>query len=78
VKKNKVKVNWRALLGRLNRALAKEGLKIHKSRSIQCFSDYGEWYITDGRNLISEKNIKLEKIGRKLKVLKPYEELEVV
>jgi len=49
---------------------------LHKSRSIQCFLDCGEWYITDDRNLISEKNSKLEKIGRRLKVLRPYEELD--
>jgi len=76
IKKTKIKVKERALLGRVNRVLAKEGLRLHKSRSIQCFLDCGEWYITDGRNLISEKNIKLEKMGRGLKVLKPYVELE--
>jgi len=76
MKRKKVKINERALLGRINRALAKEDRKIHKSRNVQGFLDCGHYYITNKRNLIYEKNIDLEEIGRRLEVLKSYEELE--
>lgn len=77
MKSSKVKVSDRALLARINRLLDKQGDKLLKSRSERSRLDLGDYYIIDAsHNVITSKNIDLEKIGRELKVLKPYEELE--
>ena len=72
--KNKVPVTQRALIQRINRALDHEVVKV--SRGMRARIDCGEFYAVDvSTNAISAKDIDLEKWGRDLEVLKPYEEL---
>lgn len=73
----KVMVSERALIQRINRKLSKESkvLKTAREKSVG-FQSTGRFYIIDdSRNLVATTDIKLEKLGRELKVLRPYEEL---
>ena len=73
----KVKVSERALIQRINRKLSKElkSLRGAREKSIG-FHDTGRYYIVDdSRNLVAATDVKLEELGRELKVLKPYEVL---
>jgi hypothetical protein len=75
--KVKVKVNNRALLARINRFLIRQDQKLIKCRSKRCRQDFGNYYVIDVKlNAINEKNIELDKLGSRLGILKPYEELE--
>ena len=71
----KVKVSERALLARINRVLAKQDQKLIKCRE-RSVRDLGDYYaINVPRNVIIKKDVKLEDIGHRLAVIKPYEEL---
>jgi hypothetical protein len=84
-KDEKVPISERALLQRLNRALAKEDLMVKKSRSKDqdsrgnyVYRELGEFFVVNTqRNVVDSKNIDLEDWGKKMKVLKPWERLEV-
>jgi hypothetical protein len=66
----------RSLIQRINRALAKEGEVLRKTRGMQMFLSVGEYYATDCRyNVVTRSRIDLEELGRKLGVLKPDEVL---
>jgi hypothetical protein len=74
--KEKVPVTKHALVQRINRALKKDGEKLQAARGMQAFLDLGDFYTIDvSRNFILEKNVDLEKMGRRLGVLKPFERL---
>ena len=73
----KVKVSERALVQRINRKLGKESkaLKVAREKSVG-FQNTGRYYVIDeSRNSVAATDVKLEELGKKLKVLRPYEEL---
>lgn len=76
--KGKVVVSERALLARLNRKLAHEGLQIKKCRmNSRFYHDLGDYYIIDIRlNFIKSKDVDLKRLGKSENVLAGYEELE--
>ena len=70
-------VSTRALLQRINRALAKRDEVVKTTRGDRLRFDLGEYYCVDyDRNLIVEDHIDLEDLGRELGVLKGWERLE--
>ena len=75
-KAQRVAVGGRALLARINRKLAPEDKAVRTSRSDRMRSDVGEYYLLLTRmNAIGGHDIDIEDFGRKLGVLKPWEEL---
>jgi hypothetical protein len=77
-KGGKVPVSERALFSRINRALAKQGESLRRCREdSRSFSDLGAYYIIDIRgNYVTAKFLELDKLGRKMGVLEPYEALD--
>jgi hypothetical protein len=86
-KKQTVPVSERALIQRINRALAKEVNPscLKKTRGARAGEALGTYYTVDiqhGRPStamsqgVGYANVDLEKFGRKLGVLQPYEHLE--
>jgi hypothetical protein len=75
----KVNVSNRALEGRVNRALKKDGETLKKCRQdSRWFSDLGEYYAVNIElNSVSAKHVDLEVWAKELGVLKDYEKLEV-
>jgi hypothetical protein len=77
--KQLVPVGKRALIQRLNRALAKcgdSGEMLRTPRGEKARQDLGEYYVLDLRhNCVIDKDVDLEEYGRDLGVLKPYEAL---
>jgi hypothetical protein len=73
--KGKVPVSQRALIQRINRALAKDDRKLCKTRGgVQARIDCGEFYILETRrNLMLDKDVSPEAWGRELGVLHEYE-----
>jgi hypothetical protein len=75
VKFKSVPVSERALLQRINRKLEPKHQRIMKARG-RAVSQCGEFYKLDTYgNSVRETHISLEKIGRELKVLAPWESL---
>jgi hypothetical protein len=73
---NKVPVSWRALLARVNRALAKQDQQLHRSRTPRAEMDLGEYYVRDtSMNIIVDKFVDPEDLAREFGVLKDYEEV---
>jgi len=72
----KVSVSERALVQRINRALAKDDRVLKKARSGRARFDLGEYYILD-RSIPSvvEDHCDLEKVGRELGALTGWEQL---
>jgi hypothetical protein len=77
MKRLKAQVTERALLQRLNRALAKQDLCIRTcSDTSRWFRDFGRFYCVSLRiNAVDATNIDLEEWGRKEGVLHPWEKL---
>ena len=72
-----VPVSKRALLQRINRALAKEEEMVKTLRGDRWLHDLGRYYRLDlNRNVIMEKHVDLEETGRQLGVLAKYERVE--
>jgi ribose 5-phosphate isomerase len=74
----KVPVTERALIQRINRAFKKENefLCLKTTRGDRWRSDLGNYYLVDmNRNTIEAQHVDLEKLGRELNVLAPYETL---
>jgi hypothetical protein len=65
-----IEVSQRALLGRLDRTLRKEGQRIRADRRGGTVKHI---VIDTKRRVIVETDVDLEKLARKLKVLKPWE-----
>jgi hypothetical protein len=75
-KSRTVPVSERALIQRINRALAKEGEKLKKSRGVQTGLSIGQYYVLDlQRNFVRHQSVDPEDLGRQLNVLQPYEHL---
>ena len=75
--KNKVPVTQRALIQRINRALAKEGQILKTTRGVKWRQSLGDYYVVDlNRNFIISTHNDVEELGRELKALAPYESME--
>jgi hypothetical protein len=81
--KQKVGVSARALIQRVNRKLTDEHQRLHVARLYRDSSNrrwensnLGRYYVIDFyRNIIRDTHVDLEKLGRELRVLQPWEEL---
>ncbi len=72
-----VPVSRRALIQRINRALRKDDKILKTARSERVRLDLGDYYIINTRrNLLTDKQIDLESLGRELDALADYERLE--
>jgi hypothetical protein len=78
-KRTKVPVTARALVQRLNRSLVHEGAHgwlLKKTKGMRALVDLGDYYVIDiDRNMVVDKFVDLEVLGRKRKVLAAFEEL---
>lgn len=73
--KMKVPVTARALVQRINRALAKQNLCIKKTRGADV--NLGEYFeLNTQKNFITNLDVDIESLGRDLKVLRNYEVLK--
>jgi len=71
-----VPVTRRALFQRIDRVLWKAGERLRTYRGGTSRSALGDLYIVDvKRNVVTGSHIDLERYGRELGVLKPYERL---
>jgi hypothetical protein len=71
----KVTISERALVQRVKRQLAKDGKRLCSAQPLQR-AELGAWFIVDtGSGYVSEKNIDLVKLARKLGVLKSWEQV---
>lgn len=69
-------VTKQALLQRINRALKKSDQKVRTLRGDRWRSDLGDYFRIDlDRNVILEKHVDLEELGRELAVLHRWEHL---
>lgn len=72
-----VPISRRALIQRINRALAKEGELLKACRpNSRAYHELGEFYVVDtSANAIVGKDVDLESYARELKVLEKFEHL---
>jgi hypothetical protein len=72
-----VPVTVRAIVQRINRALAKKGEQLRASRGDQARTELGDYYVIDlHRNTLVLYRVNLDALGRKLGVLRPWERVE--
>jgi hypothetical protein len=75
----KVPITERALLQRVNRALADDGKVVNRPRGkprADGPGDLGAFFIVDlKKKAVVEKNVDLVKLAKKLEVLRDYEQL---
>lgn len=74
----KVPITRRALIQRINRVLAKDGevLKTNRHPGVGR-DDLGRHYVVDvNRNFLVDRDVDLEEVGRRLKVIAGYETIE--
>jgi len=72
----RIRVSERALLQRINRKLKQDGEQLRTARSDQAERDAGRYYLVNvKRNSIQSMHVQLEKLGRELGVMQPWEEL---
>ena len=68
-------VSERALIQRINRKLAVDGEKLHRSREGSARMKLGEWFIVEESTGITAYHCDLEDLGRELGVLQEWETL---
>lgn len=76
----KVSVTYRAILQRMNRVLKKQNRQIWSCRvgHLQ-YDKLGDYYIIDTeQNCLVEMKVDVFRLAQELKVIKPYEVLEVL
>jgi hypothetical protein len=72
-KDEKVPITKRALVQRINRHLRNRNEALRGKRG----ANTGEYYLVDfTRNVLIQDGVSIDKLGRELNVLKPYERLE--
>jgi len=72
--KSGVPVTKRAILQRINRAMAPDFQGVRAVRGDRWRQELGDYYALDfSRNFIIEKHVDLEELGRRLGVLKAWE-----
>lgn len=69
-----VAVSRRALIKRINRTLSKEGKRLRVARAAEV-GTLGELFVTDASNHVVRRRVDLQKLGRDLGTLKPYEKV---
>jgi len=67
-------VTVRALLGRVNRALAVDGKELKRTRGAPAVAALGAYIIVDGNAVVSD-HVDIERLARKLGALEAYEHL---
>lgn len=73
----RVPVTPRALAQRINRKLKEKDQGLKATRGDRWRHELGDYYIVDvSANAIVRKDVNLEKFGRQLGVLQPFEELK--
>jgi hypothetical protein len=73
----KVPITERALIQRINRALAKEGQILRAARGERSRAELGDYYIVDlSRNTVEAQHCDPIKLGKELGVLQAWEVLE--
>lgn len=71
-----IPISERALFQRIDRALAKAGEKLRKARSDEAAASLGAYFIIDlKKKAVVRVKVDLVDLGRKLKILAPYERL---
>ena len=69
-----IPVTMRALLQRINRALAQDDEVLKKTRGARAVQELGDYYVLDfNRNALVEKDVDPEELGRELGILEDYE-----
>lgn len=72
----RLKITERALMQRINRKLKQDGEQLRTARTQQVETTVGHYFIVDmNRNAITTQRVDLEKMGRELGVIQPWEEL---
>jgi hypothetical protein len=72
----KVKITERAAFQRINRTLHKQGENLRTARTQRAEAAMGRHYIVDTkRKAVTADHVDLEKLGRKLGVIQPWEEV---
>jgi hypothetical protein len=81
----RIKITERALFQRINRKLAQDGEKLCTARGESASEEMGRFYVVETGQHVRPKryaasgvvytHVKLEELGRKLGVIKPWEEL---
>jgi len=82
-KAHRAPVTERALMQRLNRALAKEGRLLRTQRSVDYRGrrlyrspELGRFFVVDvNRSIVVDKKVDLEELGRELGVLNAWEDV---
>ena len=74
-KSNKIPVSERALVARLQRALAKEGERLQKTRTQRARLELGEYFTVGESNVVARRGFEIEGFARKMGVLREYEEM---
>jgi hypothetical protein len=78
LKREKVKVAERAVIGRINRRLRESDMKLLTARGWRLQSDVGYWYVINVRNgfvVRPYKHMDLEDIAREVGALKDREQI---
>jgi len=66
--------NVTSLMARINRKLALQNQKLHKSRPRMGHNELGDYYIKDfNRNFIVDKNVDIERVARELGLIETPE-----
>ncbi len=74
--KQMVPVSQRALLQRINRALAKDEEMVKRLRGEKWEHEMGRYFKVDfNRNFVLEKHVDLEATAKELGVIKPWEKM---
>jgi hypothetical protein len=74
----KTPVSERALVARINRALAKQRTVLRRCRKdARGFDFHGAYYMLDSYNTVIDTHVNIEALGRKLNVLGDRETLRV-
>lgn len=68
-------VRERMLVQRVRRALAKGGERLLENRGGHGPANVGQYYVVDGRNIMTDHDADLESLGRDLGVLRSWERL---
>ena len=64
-----------ALVARINRHLKKENCTLHKTRGARWLQEYGEYYITNDRNVMCDADVDLEQYAKDNALMAPGERL---
>ena len=71
---DRILVKEQALVKRLNRAMATEGRKVKKARSIRMQLDVGDFFVIDViGNYVAQQFVDLGQLADEWSVLKPWE-----